>query len=373
MRGAFDFELTYGQNPNYAMLLNNLVLKVNEGNTSVDLADTGSGTQSLTAFALYSLLAKIEGTTYVLGFEEPEQNLHPQAQRQLVKSLDSLGLQVLFTTHSTVIVDELNHDQVVLCRRAPSSIRGIETETSQLEPEFWRRHGLSEDNYYKFHRRRNSEFLFANYVIVTESPIDAAIVTHLVSKGGVDIADDAVSVLSIDGVNSLPYAYHLLKGLKISFATVLDKDYFLPYKNDRLEASRDPRGFPKYKREFKRTSLVENMFPKANERVELLNLLHTNHSRAMDLLEKAGVYCFNWSLEADLVNGSVAFAGLCEQLKLRDHERSSNTLLEDRKDAMKRLENLMPVVSALEPRNLPNSYKRIRNSLSRRIKEEVRR
>ena len=73
MNGSFTFDLEYLQPPDYSLLLRDLTLQVTEGTTTVDLADSGSGTQSMTAFALYSYLAELKGSTYVLGFEEPEQ------------------------------------------------------------------------------------------------------------------------------------------------------------------------------------------------------------------------------------------------------------------------------------------------------------
>ena len=42
-------------------------------------------------FALYAYLAELQSKTFVLGMEEPEQNLHPQAQRQLINRITSLG------------------------------------------------------------------------------------------------------------------------------------------------------------------------------------------------------------------------------------------------------------------------------------------
>lgn len=136
MNGLFDFALEYETAPNYSLLLRDLVLRVTESGTTVDLQDCGSGTQSMTAFGLYSYLAELQGSTYVLGIEEPEQNLHPHAQRELLQNLRKLPLQVLFTTHSTVMVDELDHEEVVLCRRVSSATRGLEVTTTQIKSAF---------------------------------------------------------------------------------------------------------------------------------------------------------------------------------------------------------------------------------------------
>lgn len=361
--GSFSFQLEYTRPPDYALLLRDLALRVTEGAITVDLEECGSGTQSMTAFALYSYLAEVEGNAYILGIEEPEQNLHPQAQRELLRSLRTLPLQVLFTTHSTVMTDELRHDEVILCRRVSSTNRGIEVTTTQLPSDFWCSSRLDEERYYQFFRRRNSEFFFANFVILTESHIDAEVIREVLRRADADPIVHGVSILSLDGVQSLPYAFRLLRALNLSFATVLDKDYFLPYLNDELEQSRDTRGFPRYRKEYCTGTLVDEILPAASDRTNLLDLFHSNHSRAMDVLEAVNVFCFRWSLEVDLVNSVKARELLFNGLNVPASGRTTNALLVDRKKAIKKLEAVLPVVKALQPSNLPNSYKRLRKVL----------
>jgi putative ATP-dependent endonuclease of OLD family len=371
INGAFTFNLEYAKTPDYSLLIRDLVLRVTEGSTTVDLEDCGSGTQSMTAFALYSYLAELEETTYILGIEEPEQNLHPQAQRELLESLRKLPMQVLFTTHSTVILDQLKHDEVVLCRRIPSTTRGVEVITTQLDSSFWSANGLDEDRYYQFYRRSNSEFFFSNFVILTESSVDAEILKELLQQGNVDPTAYGVSILSLDGVTSLPYAFHLFKALDLDFATVVDKDYFMPYLNDALETSRDSGGFPRYRKEYKSTTVLNQILPNVADRTTLLELLHSNHSRAMDMLEKSNVFCFKWSIEIDLVNSLTARQLLFDKFHVSVDKQNTVELLVNKKGVLKKLETLMPVVRALQPSNLPNSYKRLRKTLPEIIKIAV--
>lgn len=363
LSGSFTFSLDYSKAPDYTALLKDLSLRVSERGTTVDLEDCGSGTQSVTALALYSYLAELRGTKYILGIEEPEQNLHPQAQREMLSNLRKLPLQVLFTTHSTVILDELRHHEVVLCRKRTSSTRGIETTTTQLPHTFWIQNRLDESRYYQFHKQKNSDFFFSNFVILTESPIDSEIISNLLAKAGVNPKDFGVAVVCVDGVTSLPHVYHLLKALKISFATIVDKDFFVPYLNQQLDESRDARGFPKYKKEYKNEILLPAMIPDSSERLDLLRLLNNNHSRAMDILERHNIFCFKWSMEIDLINSSRAREMLYTSLNIPKHLQTTRALLVEKKKVIKKLETIYPVVDALEPSNLPNSYKRIRKSV----------
>ena len=366
--GSFSFELDYSTTPNYSMLLHDLVLRVNEGEITVDLQDTGSGTQSMTAFGLYSYLAELEGSTYVLGVEEPEQNLHPHAQRELLANLRKLPLQVLFTTHSTVMVDELAHEEVVLCRREATANRGIETYTTQLKPSFWQDKHLNRQRYYQFYKQRNSDFFYANFVVLVESPIDAEMIKHILAGEGIDRSAHAVTILNVDGVNSLPYAFHLLVELGIAFCVIVDKDYFMPYLNADRKSSLDANGFPRYRKEFKTGSLLEDMIPSAAKRTSLLDLFHSNHSKAMDLLEEYQIFCFRWAMEVDLVASQYAKRCLFQQMNVPPAEQNARGLLVNRKNALKKLENILPVLSSLPKNNYPHSYARIRRSVPKLVR-----
>lgn len=369
LNGKFSFALEYDPAPNYSLLLRDLVLRVTEGNTTVDLQDCGSGTQSMTAFGLYSYLAELQGSTYVLGIEEPEQNLHPHAQRELLQNLRKLPLQVVFTTHSTVMVDELDHEEVVLCRRTTSATRGVEVKTTQIKSAFWAGQGFDRERYYLFHRQRNSDFFFASHVVLVESPIDGEVIKYILSQEGIDQSAFAVSVYSVGGVKSLPYAYKLLRELGMSFSVVVDKDYFMPYLNDERKTSLDPRGFPKYRKELKADSLLDDMLPDAAKRTELLEKFHSNHSRAMEILDKVGVYCFRWAMEVDLVASNTAESLLHDQLNVPQADRSTLELLSNRGKSLKKLETVLSVLRQLPKRNYPHSYARIRKSLPKEIRE----
>ncbi|WP_343081542.1 ATP-dependent nuclease [Ostreiculturibacter nitratireducens] len=371
LNGSFEFELDYSVTPDYSLLIQDLVLRVKDGSTTVEITDCGSGTQSLAAVGLYSYLAEVLGGTYILGIEEPEQNLHPQAQRSMLAALKKLPLQVLFTTHSTVMLDSLEHEEVALCRRVSSSTRGFEITVTQLSRTFWGDRGIDRAKYYNFHRRRNSEFFFADFVILTESPIDAELVRHLIEDGGLEFAKHSVSIVSLDGVESLPYAYHLLRQLEIDFSTVVDKDYFLPYLNDELEASRDARGFPRYRQQYKATCLIDLMLPDAAKRADLLNLFFTNHSRAMSVLEDVGVFCFRYSMDIDLVGSATAQGILYGRLNVPVGDRSPQGLLIGRRNQLKKLETVLGTTKALTPGSLPNSYKRIRKKIPELVRATV--
>lgn len=364
--GPFSFELKYAMQPDYKLLLANLELTVNEGGQPIPLADSGSGTQSMAIFALYAYLAELQSKSFILGLEEPEQNLHPQAQQQLMRNLVQLGLQVLFTTHSPTVVDSLDHENVILCRRIKGRTRGLEAQITQISRDFFTRNGLDREGYYKFHQRKNSEFMFADLVVVVESPIDAAALAELLGDAGSHPNDSGISIVSLDGVEAIEHMYHLLKELDIESAYVVDKDYFLPYRvNNERKLSLDARGYPQYGSSPKKGSLLQTMFPEQIDRDRLVSQLLGNHSDAMATLREVGFFCFRYSLEVDLVAAEEPRNRLHEYLKVPEAQRSESELLVNRQKRIKQQDAVIMALSGLPARSLPNSYKSLRRELPR--------
>lgn len=370
LEGPFSFELRYASPPDYRMLLANLELSVREGGQPIPLSDSGSGTQSMAIFALYAYLAEVESKSFLLGFEEPEQNLHPQAQRQLMNSLIKLGLQVIFTTHSPTIVDSLDHEQVVLCRRTTGTPRGLDVQIAQISHDFFQKNGLDRAGYYKFHRRKNSEFMFADFVVVTESPIDAAVVSVVLEDANCPPAESGISFIALDGVESIDHMFHLLRALEIPCAFVIDKDYFLPYQvgNERSR-SLNSGGYPQYGSTAKNRTLLRSLFPKDSERAALISQLASNHSQAMVRLRAVGFFCFRYSLEVDLVAAAEPRSRLFEYLKVAEPDRTERQLLVEKHKQLKQQDALITAVAGLPPRSLPNSYKSLRRELPKMVSD----
>ncbi len=211
-----------------------------------------------------SVVAEMTGIDIVLGIEEPEMNLHPQMQKQFISSM-KLGkqkneVQMLMASHSTVIIDELNYDDIILVRREYDSKRGFNSIVTQLAEDYWDRVG-STFKYHQFFDYRNSDFFFSKYVIITESKTDSQVIEKLI-KDELGEKMVYVSLINLDGVKNIEYPYFLLKELKIPFSCVVDKDFFTEYLNGDLEKSRDEStGFPIYKRELNDNMVINNLLP----------------------------------------------------------------------------------------------------------------
>ena len=372
---GFEFQLTYNDDITYKDFLQLLQLKIVDREHSFDIEDNGSGIQSLTIIALYRLLASLSSKNIILGIEEPEVNLHPQAQKQLIKNMiSSLNptneIQIFFTTHSTVIVDTVKHTDIILFRKIEDSRRGFKTIVTQLPSDFMEKYGLEEGGYNKFHKYRNSEFFFSRFIVLVESTTDAEMFIKLMELKHISLEDYSLSVLNLDGVDNMKYPLFLIKELNLPFLAILDKDYFLRYLNEDLNSSRDTIGFPRYRYDnYKSGRYIESLITDELDRTRLLELFRTNHSRALDLLEKYNIICMKYCLEMDLIASDTACNLFYDRLQIDQTHREKRTLLVDRSNAIKKMKNLAAIIESTPHKNLPNSYKRIKKVIAEKIKE----
>lgn len=83
-------------------------------------ANRGAGTQNNLVIALFRYLAERQTTdNLIIALEEPENSLHPKAQRQLLSVLMDLSAhhQVICTTHSPVFIERTQFESNVLITR----------------------------------------------------------------------------------------------------------------------------------------------------------------------------------------------------------------------------------------------------------------
>jgi len=372
LKKNFTYTLGFNSTSNYSAFLNNIEIFIEEFGIKHNLDDCGTGLQSVTIIAFYRVLAKLKGKHIILGLEEPETNLHPQAQRELVNSIKNTSpeeyTQVLLTTHSTVIVDNINHKHITLVRKVKDTNRGFKSEVYKLKQSFFEDHNLEEFKYYQFHNYRNSDFFFANYIIIAESKNDVEVIKFLAKSQGIDLDLNGISLVNIDGVGNLAYPFHIINDLKLPYLLILDKDYFLPYLNDELNLSRNSNGFPKYRNEFANGTLLNNLIPLKQDRDRILSFLINNHTKALDNLDKFNIICMNYNLEMDLLCSKVAVEKMSKLLDLDATDSNVKFLLESRSKVIKKIDKILNVLNDIQVKNLPTSYKRIRNKLVEIVK-----
>jgi|GEM_PF-459841 len=366
----FKFEINFPEELDYTHVIHGISLTINDNDNKFFPEDCGSGIQSLTLIALYRLLSSLTNTNIILGIEEPEMNLHPQAQRELMSALtksttETDTMQILLTTHSPAIVDQLDHLDIVICKRSLDTARGFKITAGQLPSNFWQKHGLDELKTKAFFKYKNSDFFFARHVIICEGRSDVEVIKILASKNEINLESLGVSILNLDGVGSTKYPVSILKELDFPHTVIVDKDFFFQYRNDDLERSRDSSGYPQYKSEFDpaHLSTIDFIFKKPTVKENLRKNLLNRHTKALDILEKYNWVCFNYTIEIDLIKSAFVREEYFKILSTPPEKRSEEELLVNNHKAIKRYDNIVTVVNSLPTANYPHSYSRLKKLL----------
>ena len=371
-----NYKLSFGENIDYEIFLDQIKLYLDDEEPMMPVSEYGSGVKSLTVIALHRMLAKLNNVSIVLGIEEPETNLHPQAQKKFIASLkenrQDCETQAIFATHSTVIVDALEHQDIVLVRREKDEKRGFHSSTSQLPVDFWNLHNIAELKHYNFFKYRNSDFFFAKYVVITESITDAQVVEKLIEPQLGDVYYN-VSVLNLDGVKNLQYPFFLLSDLGIPFTAVVDKDVFVPYKNGTLAASRNSGTFlPEYSTTLNRRNPVLNAIFNTDEmKNELQTHVNESYTKFIEYIKKYNILSMQYCLEMDLIATDKASELYYNHYNLTGEQRNRKSLLIDRKDAVKDPTVLLEIFDGLNPNEYPFSFKKIKNVLVQKINAAI--
>jgi len=369
----FEIKIKYSKDISYKDFLSDVSISIEESGLSHPLIECGSGIQSLTIISLYNLLGKARDENIIIGLEEPETNLHPQAQKELIgyfKKLVETGniLQLFFTTHSSQMVDQVEHTEIVSFKKVPCKNRGFVSVVNRLPANFFEKYDLDDFKYYQFHRYRNSDFFFSSYVVVTESKNEVEIIKRIGHSSGFDFETNGLSYLNLEGVDKAKYTIHLLNELDIPFLIILDKDFFVPYLNDDYAISLNNQGFPQYKEEYKDEGLVKKLVPSEADRLEILSKVNSNHTAVLNILEKHNVISMRYSLDLDLVAVNKAQQTYYDLLKLPAVKRNVQELTGMRK-GIKKIDRIITVFESLDTNNWPYSFSRIRKMMTKITRE----
>lgn len=353
------------------LILRNVTLKLVEDSQENGIDNCGSGIQSAVFFAISLAISMCNGCTYLVGIEEPELNMHPQAQRQLIEALKEKGryphTQFVVTTHSTVIIDRLGHDSIALCRKTKGQKRDIITTVTQIGEDFWNRYQMEEERYYNFFDFKNSDFFFSNYIIITESTNDCKVVQHLLEISRIDTEALGISLIPASGERSVKYPYAIAKELGIPFICIVDRDVFQQYINDKREISLNDDGLPIYKPSLKNGSPILDLIGETDKSTLLEALNNDQYIKALEILRRYNIISMRYAFEVDLVVCKSYCAAFCAQLKVREEDKNIAYLLKKQGKVIKNYMNINNVFDEKGTQNLPKSYRQILNVVKEMI------
>jgi len=213
------------------ILVAGLVLSVDDGHDT-DLADKGDGIQRQILFRVFQLYADFRAKRGVfkpdegeppadrgpsiIGFEEPELFLHPQAQEQFYDDLLTVSShdQVLLATHSSYLIRLEHADGVHIVRRttptAPTKFKTAAPDWLNADD----RQRLKEINLCS---GDVSKVFFGDRVVVTEGQEDVIYIIGT-ARDHADCLDRRVTVVEVGGNDRIPSLQKVLNAFGIPVA-----------------------------------------------------------------------------------------------------------------------------------------------------------
>lgn len=181
----------------------------------------GTGTINAFVFALLTLIAKLK-TNVIFAMEEPEIALPPHTQRRLVNYvLDNMS-QVIITSHSPFVLEQVSPDNLLIIRRSLSGeLTGTKVEL----------HGLKEKNFRREFRRQFAEAILGKSVLVVEGETELSLLSAIaeshLSKSGITMRDSldllGLTIIEAQGDGSLEKIGNFFKGIGHKAFSFFDK------------------------------------------------------------------------------------------------------------------------------------------------------
>jgi predicted ATP-dependent endonuclease of OLD family len=207
----------------------------------IPMENRGAGVQNSFILALFRVYARYETSDFIFAIEEPENNLHPRAQREMRWAMQDFSrtAQVVCTTHSAVLLDLGKlEDNIILRRRDDGA-----TETS----------GFALDNPNELRELigiKISDALLSgggNCTLIVEGDTELYAYPHMFRCIGINPRSLGISIISAGGSDLRKIKMHarILKAYDLPCIIVVDKNR--AREADLIEAEKMPNVKKAYK------------------------------------------------------------------------------------------------------------------------------
>ncbi len=199
-----------------------------------DFTDLGHGAQRSIQMALVRYLAEIQGgdkkqaQRRLLVVEEPELYLHPQAIEKVREALETLSqsnYQVIYTTHSPIMIDRqaIPHTHIVRKQEGSGKTQIMPSVAKALQKRV-----NEEDNrlHILFELQNSSRWLFSDSVLLTEGKTEDHVLPFLYQAiSRASFADDRIALLRLNGTAGIPDSLKVFQELGIRACALADFDF----------------------------------------------------------------------------------------------------------------------------------------------------
>jgi len=244
-----DLEIQF-ETPSFEMLMSTPKIFIDDGlKNSVE--NKGHGLQRAVIFAIlrrYADLVSVndsgEKKKMIIAIEEPELYMHPQAQRTLrgvFKRIADSGDQVIYSTHSSLMVDVAYFDEIIRVENVKASSdledsnlsNAYQLSMSKLIEDLDKRHSKAKpsdisirDRYSNAYNPRRNEGFFASKILLVEGMTEEYSLPIYADKIlGRSFDSLGVSVVECGSKCSIDRLYRIFNELHIPCYIIMDYDH----------------------------------------------------------------------------------------------------------------------------------------------------
>lgn len=228
-----------------------LTIIVNEHGLRLPAEESGMGVQSSIVIALLRAYASIaKSSRAVIAIEEPELFLHPLAKRHFYRELREIampssgepGIQVIYTTHATEMLDLEYFDEVCRLSREDTdardgaratvarqvSVRSVLAELSQMEGGVDATETSLRKRMHRYSTAGYAVALFSRVAVLVEGDTEAEALPIWLRRCGLDVESSNVAIVNAGGKNALRPVERVLARLGIACLVIADGDAHAP-------------------------------------------------------------------------------------------------------------------------------------------------
>lgn len=188
--------------PDPKMNLNITVNLFNSNNQKISLEKMGDGTNRRTTMAIFKHKRDKDDLCYV--FDEPDTHLHIKAQLDifnLFKDLTKENKQVIITTHSPFLINEVNPNDIKLMFLDSENKTHVKSLAENIEPHFLNELGIT-----------NLDLFFTNKLIIVEGESEQLFLPKFYHKiYGLPISHQFVKIVKAEGITEIPKFVKIIK------------------------------------------------------------------------------------------------------------------------------------------------------------------
>ena len=219
--------------PDPAEFFKSGTIRVYEHDHGRDFTTLGHGSQRSIQMALIKVLADRSvgavpgGGTRLLLIDEPELYLHPHAIEQVrdaFRDLSQNGYQVVFTTHSPIMVDPDDvPTSLMIVKTEQDGTTSRKTVEAAVERVFT---DYASQKHTLFSLTHSSQILFSERAILTEGKTEQRLLPTLFHRiAGQRLRTARLAMVNIKGVDGVGKFFSVLKELDIPAKAVVDLDF----------------------------------------------------------------------------------------------------------------------------------------------------